>query len=677
MKRIAAVCLALVLLAGFVSAETRYLPSDRFTAVEGLRSAERYPARIAEMRAAEKGLRTDPTVCPDSFHVVHYELHVAVDHPNEILDGRALVTIESRKAGLAAIQLDLRTLTVSAVNQDGTPLAYTHDGTALGITLDAPLADGDSATVEVVYSGTPWHEPSPGGFGGFWVYGYPITDFSMGVGVSSGNPSMGRTWFPGVDSPCDKATCDIYVETPGPKTGVATGELVSVVTDSVTGRKTWHWREDHQVSTYLMAMSVAKYDQVDDAHHDFIHHYVHRDLTANAAGSFQNVHHMMDNLIARFGDYPYDEFGYVTTPIGDMEHQTKVFHISWGVNGTTTYDDLLAHEMTHQWFGDLVTYADWRDVWLSEGFATYGQALYHEYLYGEQDYHDYVVSDLFNPYLNSAAELTYPIYDPDYLWGTIAYEKAASVIHMLRHVMGDSLFFDALNLYLDNHAYDVAYTPQFIADAETVYGGDLDWFFDEWIYQGGHPVIRWGWDAVEETPGNWRVDITTNQTQTIGPEAYVMPVDFRIETTAGDTTAVLWIDAKTNHFSVYPGAEPTGVLFDPDEWLLDENQEITTAAAEGAPAARFALEPNRPNPFNPVTMLSFVLPEPCPVTIDVYSVNGEKVHTLVDGLPFPEGRHSLLWDGRDDAGRAVASGVYFYRIDAGGRTESRKMNLIR
>ncbi|MBN1825689.1 MAG: hypothetical protein JW958_05425 [Candidatus Eisenbacteria bacterium] len=677
MKRLASVFLALAVLAGLVSAETRYLSSDRYVSVEGLQSAERLPARIAEAHAAEKALRTDPTACPDSFDVVHYELHMTVNHSAELLDGQAFVTLQSMKDDLASVRLDLRSLTVSGVYHGGTPLAYTHAADTLLVTLDSPLDDGDTATVEVVYGGTPWHEPSPGGFGGFWVYGYPITDFSMGVGVSSGNPSMGRTWFPGVDSPCDKATCDIYVETAATKVGVATGELVSVETDTATGRKTYHWREDHPVSSYLMAVSIAKYDEVTDAYHDFIHHYVHRDLIPNAPGSFQNVHHMMDGLIERFGDYPYDEFGYVTTPIGDMEHQTKVFHISWGVNGTTTYDDLLAHEMTHQWFGDLVTYGDWRDVWLSEGFATYGQALFHEHLYGEQDYHDYVVSDLFTPYLNSAEILTYPIYDPDYLWGTVAYEKGASVVHMLRGVMGDSLFFDALNLYLDNHAYGNAYTPDFIADCETVYGGDLDWFFDEWIYQGGHPVIDWGWTSVEETPGNWRVDISTRQTQTVGPDAYVMPVDFLIETPAGDTTVVLWIDAETNQFQVYPGGEATAVLFDPDEWLLDENAEVSTAAGEGAPPARFALEPNRPNPFNPITSISFELPEACPVTIGVYAITGERIHTLVDGISFPEGRHAVVWDGRDDAGRAVASGVYFCRIDAGGRTESRKMSLIR
>ncbi|MFH1679061.1 MAG: M1 family aminopeptidase [Candidatus Eisenbacteria bacterium] len=636
MRRLAAVlavALLLFALGAVIAAElTDLRPKDRVVAGDTPGEVTRLPARLIERHGPGKALRTEPTACPDSFDVVHYRLEIDADHAGGTLAGDAIVTVASHKEGLGSIRLDLKSLAVTGVFLGAVPLAYTHDGDTLLVIFDTPLTATDTAVVRIVYGGTPWNEGG-GGFGGFWIYGAPpITDFSMGVGLYTDPPSMGRTWFPGVDQPCDKATCDIIITTPLAKVGVASGALDSVVVDSVAGTNTWYWREDHPIATYLMAVSIAKYDAIPDSADPRIVYYVHRTQSHLTHGTFRNVDLMMDAFEEIFGPYPYpgDKFSFVTTPIGDMEHQTCVFHSNSLMTGDTLYDDILSHELSHQWFGDCVTYGDWRDVWLSEGFATYSEAVWREWRYGEAGYHAYVTNSLMRPYLQNADNLTYPIYDPDFLWGTISYEKGGTVLHMLRHVVGDSLFFACLNAYLDDHEYGDATTPDFVASCERVYGGDLDWYFDEWIYQGGHPVFDWGWSAEETAPGVHRVTIDTRQVQTVGP-IYTMPVDFRIETGGGDTIVVGWVDAETNRFTFDVGSAPTAVVLDPEDWLLDEANEVSTSVAGSVPPLRLAVGAPRPNPFNPSTTIPFSLPEREHVALRVYSLDGHVVRTLVDG----------------------------------------------
>jgi aminopeptidase N len=165
------------------------------------------------------------------------------------------------------------------------------------------------------------------------------------------------------------------------------------------------------MSTYLAALSVSDYVDMQDSTYSWIHYYVYPWEIADAQGSFANVNVIMDRFEDLYGDYPWDaKFSYVETPKGDMEHVTEVYHIAAAVNGSTVYDWLLAHEMSHQWWGDCVTEYEWSDVWLSEGFATYSEALWAEY-YGWASYDQYMVEDIMLPYLASGElfPLTSPV----------------------------------------------------------------------------------------------------------------------------------------------------------------------------------------------------------------------------------------------------------------------------
>ena len=400
--------------------------------------------------------------------------------------------------------------------------------------------------------------------------------------------------------------------------------------------------------------------------------YHHPGYKKKSEVSFRNVDLMMEAMENRLGTYPFDKFAYMTTLKGDMEHQTCVSHALALVDSTNTYDDILAHEMMHMWFGDCVTYGDWRDVWLSEGFATYGEALFREYAYGLANYQAYVTSSIFGRVLSSGQ--TDGVYDPTFKWGAVAYEKGASVIHMLRGVLDDdNLFWQVLRDYHTNFAYGNAVTTDFLASVNASVGQDLSWFFNPWVYGDGHPVYEYGWSSTDLGGGQWRVDVGIDQIQTTG-SLFDMPVDFRVLTASGDFDFSERIDLASQNVSFVVTAEPTGLEIDPDDWILDVQMLKPTSVDFGAGAAAQALQllPPRPNPMAAHAELRFFVPAAGRVQVEIFDVAGRRLRTLLDALEQP-GPRSVWWDRRDEAGSRVAGGVYWARVQAQGEQRSVKI----
>ncbi len=629
-------------------------------------------------RAAEPGnaLRGSFDGCPHDFDVLHYDLtFTTVDIPTQTLAGHTIVRFVSRTDGLASIDLDFKpNLVVSSVLQESiTPLSFSHAGDVLSITLAAPLADSDTASVDVAYSGTPWHEPG-NGFGGFWFYGVPNAAFSMGVGLVADPPSMGRTWFPCYDRPCDKATMDLRVTTPVSWMGISNGALVDADTTGAT--VDWHWSHDFPISTYLMALSVAPYRVYADSNDTRMTYYHHPGYRTASLVSFQFCDQMMAAYEAVFGAYPYEKFAFMTAPKGDMEHQTCVTHLLALVDSTNTYDDILSHELTHQWFGDCVTYGDWRDVWLSEGFATYGEAVWREAKSGTAAYHAYVTTQLIDRVVNSGE--TDGVYDPTQKWGVVAYEKGACVLHMLRGVLDDDdLFFQALRDYVVAHEYGNAVSPDFVADVSATVGEDMSWFFDPWLYGDGHPLYEYGWSSDPIGGGQFQVDVAIRQVQTTGT-LFDMPVDFRVLTTAGSQDFSARIDEAEEIVSFVVSAQPTGLVVDPNDWILDEQQLAPTSAdfTEDVRAAQsLALETPRPNPFRERAEIRFYLPEPGEVAVEIFDVSGRRVREVYRGAASA-GSRSVFWDRRSDAGAVAAPGMYWIRLSTPSGERTRALTLV-
>jgi aminopeptidase N len=591
--------------------------------------------------------------CPHSFDVLHYNIVLFIDFDTESIDGYTVVTSEAEES-LSEIDLDFTILTVDSVFGESGSLACLHDDPVLSVDLGQAYAAGDTFEVQVYYHGQPGNEGADG-FGGFYFEGVPIKAFQMGVGLEADPSSMGKYWFPCWDWPCDKATAEFHITVAGTgKKVICNGILVDSVIDTVANTSTYVWEEDHPMAPHVMTVNAGKFAELVDSTYDWIYYWVTPRDVEDALIHFGNCDVMMDGFQARYGPYPYDKFGYVMEAKGDMEHQTCVTHVNGALRPDHIYDWLLAHEMSHQWWGDCVSVGDWRDIWLSEGFATYSEAIFHEYAYGTAGYKNYIQQNIMTPVFSSGEN--FPIYDPNYLWGTTTYEKAASVLHMLRHVVGDSTFFDALAAYRADYEYGSAVTPQFQAEVEAVSGQDLDWFFDEWIYGTGYPRYEYSWLA-DSTAGGYDLELVIDQVQ--AGQIFNMPVEVLVTMVSGDSLLTLQVDDAHEVFDLVVAGEPTGVEIDPDNWILNTAEEVPQAGVGDLHAVHdLSLEQNTPNPFGGETTIRYEVPRPQHVRLGIYDAAGRKVVGLVDRFHLA-GPTEVRWNGKDAAGGDVAPGTYF------------------
>lgn len=244
-----------------------------------------------------------------------------------------------------------------------------------------------------------------------------------------------------------------------------------------------------------------------------------------------------------------------------MEHQTLTSML-----GFFGYDDIVVHELAHQWWGDDVTCATWHDIWLNEGFATYAQALWYEFRpgsSGEPALHQ--AMSYLRPYSYSGTVYRYDISYPDVIFDDdLSYRKGGWVLHMLRHVLGDSAFFETLARYRATYQGSAATTADFEHVAEAVAGRDLSWFFGRWVYAGGVPSYSYGWRSYV-IDGQGYVEVYVDR---LGASP-TMPIDIATTDSTGTHTHVIWNDArKENLLFAVEGTNVTAVAFDPKPWIL-------------------------------------------------------------------------------------------------------------
>lgn len=498
----------------------------------------------------------------NSVDILHYDIELEVFEDIQEVQGVTSVQMTSASSPVSDIRLDLRQLQADSVWDSTGPLSYYHDGDSIFITLGETLNPGDTTEVFISYGGTPYHES----WGGFW-FGNVLT-YHIGVGIYTEGQCMGKCMFPCWDYQNDKASFDFHITCDEEDYAVANGDSAGV--EYSGGKATYHWGIEQDMPTYLVALNVGDYEVLHDSTDARIYYYVYSWDVEDALGSFVNVDLMMDNLEGLFGPYPWNcRFSLVETPKGDMEHVSHVTHTAQAVNGTTNWDWIIAHEMTHQWWGCCVTHADWQHIWLKEGFATLGEALWME-TYGQEEYDDYMINDIMKPYLNSG-EL-FPISQPSTpaeIFSATTYDKAGAVLHMLRYVLGDDLFFGTLDYYFQNHMYGLVWTDDFRDDIEAYTGNDIDWFFDTWIHGWGYPVYDID-HTTQQTGSGWELTLEVIQTQTT-PTIFEMPLEFLIQGASQDTVVVMWNDQQTQSESWQLSFEPLEVAFDPYHHILCGN----------------------------------------------------------------------------------------------------------
>ncbi|HTY58918.1 MAG TPA: M1 family aminopeptidase, partial [Bacteroidota bacterium] len=381
-----------------------------------------------------------------------------------------------------------------------------------------------------------------------------------------------------------------------------------------------------------------------------------------------------------YGPYPWDKYfmtGVTPFAYGGMEHQT----ITTLHEALVTNEDVVVHELAHQWWGDLVTCGSWPDIWLNESFATYSEALWFEHTRGVSALHAYLQEHLgFNLGSWSGA-----VYDPEsqglYLFDDLVYHKGAWVLHTLRGAIGDSAFFRSFRAWRTLHSEKSAVTADFQAAVESVTGTGMGWFFNEWIYGQGWPVYSlasaWGSDTLVV-----RIAQSQGKTDPSWP-TYTMPLQVRVYSGTRDTTLTVRDSLTSQDFRFAFSARPDSVALDPDAWVLHETGDPIGPPFPPGTALAFSLRQNYPNPFNAGSIIEYDIPgtvsgsaAPAGVTLTVFDILGRSVETLVNA-PQPPGEYYVRFDG---AGRA--SGVYFYRLQVrspggGVSTAVRKMVFVK
>ncbi len=610
-------------------------------------------------------LAAGPTPNQQAWDVTAYDLDLAPDLSTKVLTGSARIRATVVAGPLLALELDLGDpMVVDSVKVGGTAVPFGRGVDQLVVTLDRAWLTGESLDLTVWYHGT----PGAGAFGSAFAF---TTKNTLPMVWTLSEPYGAREWWPCKDHPEDKAdSASVRVTVPTGMKTVSNGVLVDSSDDGA--QAITRWVERHPIATYLVSVTSHPYKVSTDwyvtAGGDSmpVGAWISPPDSAAAAPVRAKVKGAIAAFAARFGEYPFLDEKYGEAQFswgGGMEHQTITSL------GSVTSEYLMVHELAHQWWGDWVTCRDFTHLWLNEGFATWSEALWAEAQSGMAAYHAEMAG---TRYFGSGTIIVPGDATISRMFsGSLTYNKASWVPHMLRHVLGDTLFFQALREYGRRHAYGTATTEDFQAVCEEFAGRDLDAFFAQWIYGEYYPVYGYRWWSAPAA-GGWDVSVFISQAQEW--QTFWMPVDIVVQTAGGTRTFVAWDSLPSQTFVFHVDEEPQNVLFDPDEWIL-RTTGVLDANEPALPSALALLAP-RPNPARGSATLDFVLPRAAAARLDVYDVRGGRVRTLADGAHAP-GTHRVAWDGRDEGGRPVGPGVYLVRLESAGQSRTQRLAFLR
>jgi len=429
----------------------------------------------------------------DSVDVINYGINLNVtDFENKELTGFTILTLKTLYDNQNQISLHFQGLTVDSIVSDDVEISgFYREAQILYITTGTSLSPDDTVDICVYYHGHP--DVDPTGWGGFYFKN--STAFNLGVAMEENPHCYGRVWYPCIDDFVDRATYDYRITVLPTHSAVCSG-MLQEITENEDSSKTFYWRLEKTIPTYLSSIAVGEYELYENIYHGINEDiptdiYTLPDDSAIVAGSFIHLNEMMEAFESAFGAFNWPRVGYVWVDFsgGAMEHATNIALMKGAFSGTLSYETLIAHELAHNWFGNQVTCETAGEMWLNEGWASYSEAIFVEYLYGKNSFKNYVRDNLHSVLRSAHSDddgfrAVYGI-PHEYTYGTTVYDKGSLVAHTLRGYMGDDLFFPAITNYLEEFAFAHAGSEDFKNSLEQHSGMELDDFFDFWVYSPG------------------------------------------------------------------------------------------------------------------------------------------------------------------------------------------------
>ena len=529
--------------------------------------------------------------------LVNTKLEVKFDYDKSYMYGKAWVTLKPHFYPTDTVSLDAKGMDIHtiAIDKDGrtAPLKYDYDGMVLRIHLDKTYKRTEKYTLFIDYTAKPnelkIHQGSAA-----------ITDakglyFINPKGEEKDKPTeiwtQGETeansvWFPTIDKPNQKSTEEIIMTVPAKYVTLSNGLLVGQKVNG-DGTRTDHWKMDLPHAPYLFFMGVGDYAIVKDSYEGKdVAYYVEKAYAPVARRIFGHTPEMIAFYSRITGvDFPWAKYDQIVGRdyvSGAMENTTSTLHAENAqqdareLTDGNQWEDVIAHELFHQWFGDLVTTESWSNITLNESFADYSETLWNEYKYGKDagDAVNYagIQSYLQDPKSEEKDLVRFFYADKEDVFDNVSYPKGGRILNMLRNYVGDSAFFKSLNLYLTTNKFKSAEAQQLRLAFEEVTGEDLNWYWNQWYYGSGHPKLTIDY-AYDDAGGKVRVIV--NQTQETG-KIFRLPIAIDVYNGPTRERHKVWIENKTDTFTFAFQRHPDLVNVDGDKILLCEKQDNKT-----------------------------------------------------------------------------------------------------
>ena len=606
----------------------------------------------------------------EKIDIKFYELNLDIDFNSSRIRGSVTVNGVIGNIYPDFIELDLYdNMTVDSILQNNIPILYLHENDMLKIPIsDITLDDENLFSLTIFYQGTPDHC----GAGGFKFDEHQ----NIGHVWTLSEAYCARSWWPCKDDPSDKAdSVNIIISVPlEPAYIVASNGLLSSTTIN-NNKKTYFWKERYPITTYLVSLAIYPYTKWVDQYVSpissdtmLIEHYVFPDRYEASYPNYSLTKDMLSFFSELFGEYPFisEKYGHADfTWGGGMEHQTLSSMGSFSQN-------LMVHELGHSWWGNLITCKTFNDIWLNEGFARYCQALWAEHMYGREAYFDFMNNHAY--YGAGTIYVENPSSNSQIFSAGLSYNKASWVLHMLRHKVGETMFFDILKSYASNDSlsYNAASTSDFQKVCEDISGLDFEQFFQQWIYGEKYPKYELSWWH----EGNGIYNVKIDQVQSYN--FFSMPIDLKFSGSAGpmlvDTTIVI---ENNNSSQLYEFSGfnflVENVMLDPENWILKEATYSVNEIDNILPD-RVEVEKAFPNPFNSKVKLSFYInPQfgDTHVNVNIFDLRGKIVESLIDNEFIP-GYHTTFWNAN-----GKSSGVYFIQLATDNYIDSQKILFLK
>lgn len=531
-----------------------------------------------------------------STELKHTKLRVNFDYAKEQMNGEAWITASPYFYNSDSLVLDAKAMLIHevALEKSGarSPLKYTYSNDILKINLDKSYNRTQDYTVYIKYTARPNEVTQTGSAAitdakGLYFVNAQGTDPDKPVQIwTQGETEASSAWFPTVDKPNQKTTQEIYMTVPDKYVTLSNGLMKSSVKDG-KGMRTDHWVQDKKHAPYLFFMGVGDYAIVKDKWRNIaVDYYVEKEYEPYAKQIFGNTPEMLEFFSTKLKyDYPWSKYAQITARdyvSGAMENTTAVLHQEAAQQkpgdliDENRWEDVIAHEAFHHWFGNIVTTESWSNLTVNESFANYSEYLWNEHKYGK-DYADYTLMKAAQGYYADPANITKDLVRFNYhskedMFDGVSYNKGGSILHMLRNYLGDDAFYAGLNDYLKTNEYGTGEASQVRLSLEKVSGKDLNWFFNQWFYGSGHPKLSY---TTTYEPVKKQVTVTLSQNQ--AGDAFEFPLAVDVYENGKPTRRNVWVNAKSRNIFSFPVAKnPDFINLNADGVLLAEITENKT-----------------------------------------------------------------------------------------------------